>query len=109
MQELDPDEEEAPEVPGYYISKSRKVTDFLIGFLGCIIVAISVYYWDLNSSPRGDLPGLSATLNSLSVTFLVALLILVISHVLKRKFIAIGVFATLIIPAIAFGSCFLAR
>lgn len=94
-----------PAAPGYYKDTGSKVTDFLVGFIGYpIIVLLAQFSFGPNLLRKG---GELAAWGAAAVALCLTACLTVVAYRLGRKFIAIGILSTLLLPLIAAGSCFL--
>ena len=89
----------APEQPGYYKTTGRKVTDFLLGFLGYPVL-IS---WGGLMLSRLRYPNLGSY--ALAAAALLALGFCFYAVQMGRKYIAIGIVSSIIIPLLFIGGC----
>lgn len=78
-------------VEKYYITKSKKVVDFLIGFFGApaIIIATARFFSDF-----------------VALMYLLMLVACAVAFAKERRFIGLGILVVIVaIPLIVFGSC----
>jgi len=84
---------------GYYSSTGRKIGDFFIGFVGLLVVFILLGVYLVNGSGN-NVPvvlGLAAG---------AAIAGPIICFSTGRRFIAIGMLCSLLVPLLAVGACF---
>ncbi len=81
----------------YYVKTSQKVADFLIGFLGSLVLP-AVYYFMMTS-----------VFNLIYFVFywIIILAFSILFFKMGRSFIAIGIISVCLIPLLSFGSCIL--
>lgn len=82
---------------GYYTSRSLKFVDFIVGFIGTIIV---IYLFLVSSS-------FNSPISLVVVAIILVVILPAIFFKIGRKFIAIGMFSVGIAGLILFGSCIL--
>jgi hypothetical protein len=95
-----------PQELDYYISTNRKAGDFFLGFL--IFIGMTLFYWFLILNFIASLFS-SAILawGSFFVSISTVALLSTLFFKNGRRFIAIGIIATSLIPLLVFGSCIL--
>ena len=91
----------APEPTGYYKTNGSKVTDFLLGFLGYPVLLS----WGGLMLSRVRDPNLNIYALAAAALLTLALSSLAVSR--GRKYIAIGIVCSVILPLLAVGSCLL--
>ena len=108
--EVPPSFPEPPLKQGYYNSAGKKVGDFFIGFLGIWVINIvagaiisipGALFGSFSTGPA--VFGIFGWLISLAID--IALVVLAFKF--GRRFIAIGILTTFLIPILILGACFL--
>lgn len=92
--------------PDYYISTGRKVTDFLMGFFGAILLSV-VYTTFISTFAYSLFSSATSAWANLIISIVVMVLLSVLFFKIGRRFIAVGIIAISLLPILIFGSCLL--
>jgi uncharacterized membrane protein YhaH (DUF805 family) len=103
----------SPQYQDYYSKTSRKVIDFIIGFMGFFVAAYILYYLVFFGSFVSSGPIYAAVMWTLMIMFPIIILILANTAIKKnRRYITRGInwaiIFIILIPLLLFGACWIA-
>ena len=78
-----------------YENRSAKVLDFVIGFLGAIVLVVAA----------GAATGMMQNVAGLVIGGVLALIAVIAAFVIRRHYIAIGLLTVLVLPLLVLGAC----